>query len=81
MARLFEEVAYVAYHFHWSREEIMALPHKERHRWIEEISRINRRINETASKGVSGPIRTGGPQGLNIDFKEQFMRRLREQET
>ena len=44
--RLYEEVAFIAYHFNWSREEIMQLPHEERQRWCEEISAINERINE-----------------------------------
>ncbi|WP_169735477.1 DUF6760 family protein [Actinokineospora inagensis] len=44
--RLLEEVAYVAYHFHWPREEILDLPHDERARWVREISRINTRIND-----------------------------------
>ena len=43
--RLYEEVAFVAYHFNWSHEEIMNMPHWERRRWCEEISRINDRIN------------------------------------
>ena len=44
--RLYEEVAFIAYHFNWGREEIMQLPHEERQRWCEEISAINERINE-----------------------------------
>ena len=40
--RLHEEVAFIAYHFHWSFEEIINLEHRDRHRWCEEISRINR---------------------------------------
>lgn len=44
--RLFEEVAYIAYHFHWPYEQIMGLEHAERRRWIEEIANINRRLNE-----------------------------------
>ncbi|GAA1343151.1 DUF6760 family protein [Saccharothrix algeriensis] len=44
--RLLEEVAYVAYHFHWSREEILDLEHHERLRWVREIARINTRVNE-----------------------------------
>jgi hypothetical protein len=49
--RLYEEVAFVAYHFNWSREEVMGLPHSERQRWCEEISAINDRINE---EGLGG---------------------------
>jgi len=44
--RLFEEVAYVAYHFHWSMEEILNLEHADRQRYVSEISAINRRLSE-----------------------------------
>ena len=44
--RLFEEIAYVAYHFHWSFEEILDLEHADRQRFVEEIASINRRLNE-----------------------------------
>ncbi|MEE1940289.1 DUF6760 family protein [Streptomyces sp. TRM 70361] len=44
--RLYEETAYIAYHFHWSREQILDLPHAERVRWVREIARINTRVNE-----------------------------------
>jgi hypothetical protein len=44
--RLHEEVAYVAYHFHWPRDEILDLEHPERQRWVREIARINTRVNE-----------------------------------
>jgi len=43
--RLFEEVAYVSYHFHWSLEEILDLEHADRRQYVAEIARINRRIN------------------------------------
>jgi len=41
---LFEEVAYVAYHFHWSLEEILDLEHPMRRRFVDEIAKINRRV-------------------------------------
>ena len=44
--QLFEEAAFVAYHFNWSQAEVLEMPHWERRRWCEEISRINERINE-----------------------------------
>jgi uncharacterized protein DUF6760 len=44
--RLFEEVAYVAYHFHWPLHEIMDLEHPLRRRFVEEIGAINRRLSE-----------------------------------
>ena len=42
--RLFEEVAYLAYHFHWSLDEILDLEHPIRRRFVEEIASINRRL-------------------------------------
>jgi hypothetical protein len=43
---LFEEVAYIAYHFHWPYGQIMNLEHLERQRWVEEIAKINKRLND-----------------------------------
>jgi hypothetical protein len=43
--RLYEEVAFIAYHFHWGHDEIMAMEHRERRHWCEEISKINRRLS------------------------------------
>ena len=45
---LFEEVAYIAYHFHWPYGQIMSLEHQDRRRWVAEIAKINRRLNEEA---------------------------------
>ncbi len=44
--RLYEEIAYVAYHFHWPLDTILDLEHADRIRFIEEIGRINRRLSE-----------------------------------
>ena len=44
--RLYEEVAYVAYHFHWSMNELMDLDHRTRRRFVEEIASINKRMSE-----------------------------------
>jgi len=46
LERLYEEVAYIAYHFHWPLQEILELEHIERRRWIDEVARINRRLSE-----------------------------------
>ncbi len=43
---LYEEVAYIAYHFHWPLLDVLQLEHQERRRWVEEIAKINRRLNE-----------------------------------
>jgi hypothetical protein len=42
--RLYEEVAYVAYHFHWSHDAIIDLEHPDRRRYVAEIGRINTRL-------------------------------------
>jgi hypothetical protein len=44
--RLFEEIAYVAYHFHWPLDEILDLEHPLRQRFVDEIGRIHRRLGE-----------------------------------
>lgn len=46
--RLYEEVAYVAYHFHWSLDSILDLEHRERRRFVDEIASINRRLSTGA---------------------------------
>jgi hypothetical protein len=46
LKRLYEEAAYLAYHFHWSHQEIMNLEHWQRKAWCEEIAKINTRLNE-----------------------------------
>ena len=47
---LFEEVAFVAYYLHWPYQQIMALDHRERQRWVSEVSRVNQRLNDAAKK-------------------------------
>jgi len=44
--QLHQELAYVAYHFHWSPDDILDMEHGERHVWLREIARINREIND-----------------------------------
>jgi hypothetical protein len=46
--RLFEEVAFLAYYFHWPYDEVMRLEHRERRRWVAEIERIHERMNREA---------------------------------
>jgi hypothetical protein len=43
--QLYAEIAFVAYHFHWSLEEVLALEHRERRRFCEHISRINKAMS------------------------------------
>lgn len=44
---LYEEMAFIAMHFHWSHDELMRLEHGQRRRWCAEISAINRARNGT----------------------------------
>jgi len=44
--KLFEEAAFLAYYLHWSHDEIMALPHRDRLRWCGEVSKINSKLND-----------------------------------
>ena len=43
---VYEEVAFVAFHFHWPPDQIMNMEHEERRRWVAEISSINQELNE-----------------------------------
>ena len=47
LGQLMSEVAFIAYHFHWSLEEILRLSHTERVEWVGHVSAINRRVLET----------------------------------
>ena len=47
---IYKEIAFIAYHFHWSYDSILAMEHAERRLWCEQISQINKSMNEDASK-------------------------------
>ncbi|MET8286490.1 DUF6760 family protein [Streptomyces sp. NPDC048448] len=38
--RIHEEIAYIAYHFHWSLETILDLEHRDRRRYTEQIAAL-----------------------------------------
>jgi hypothetical protein len=42
--RLHEEVAYVAYHFHWALDDLLDLDHEQRRLYVDQIARINTKI-------------------------------------
>jgi hypothetical protein len=44
--QLYQEISYIAYHFHWPIDDILDMEHEERHVWLREIARINHEINE-----------------------------------
>ncbi|WP_318152787.1 DUF6760 family protein [Paenibacillus terricola] len=43
--RLYEEIAFIAYYTHWPHDDIMSMEHRDRVRWCEEISKINRKLS------------------------------------
>ena len=47
--RLYEEVAYLAFHFHWSLDEILDLEHPLRQRFVSQVRRMER---ESAQQAV-----------------------------
>ena len=46
--QIYEEVAFIAFYFHWSQEEILNLEHQNRQRWVTEISKINQQVSHGA---------------------------------
>jgi hypothetical protein len=48
LERLHEEVAFLAYYFHWPLQDILELEHGDRRRWVHQVSTINRRLREEA---------------------------------
>jgi hypothetical protein len=49
-----EEMAFIAYHFHWGPEDVLMLEHAERRRWCREISKINRTLDGAPSNPFDG---------------------------
>ena len=43
---MLEEVAYIAYYFHWQLDDILELEHQDRRLWAERIANINRQLSE-----------------------------------
>ena len=58
--QLFEEVSYVAYHFHWPFDQILDLEHPVRREFVRRIGAINTAINASAeSAGEAGDPSAG----------------------
>ena len=66
--QLYEELSFVAYHFNWSHDDVLDLPHWERRRWCEEISRINERVNAESGAGGGGPTDSGRRTQSTLDL-------------
>ena len=45
LEQIHEEVAYIAYHFHWDLMDILNLEHRQRRIWVKQIASINKRMN------------------------------------
>ncbi|MGF1575837.1 MAG: DUF6760 family protein [Cyanophyceae cyanobacterium] len=45
---MYEEVAYVAYHFHWGLDSLLDLAHPDRQRWVSQIDHINQQLQPEA---------------------------------
>ena len=52
--QLFQEVAYLAYYFHWPYSELMEMNHRERLRWVGELAEINKTLNESGNSDGLG---------------------------
>lgn len=50
---LHEEIAFLAYYLHWGYDTLLGLEHRERRRWCEEVSRINREVGSSTRKEKS----------------------------
>jgi len=53
LERIYEEVAFISYYFHWNHDQVLEMPHVERKKWCEQISRINRKLSEEPTRSKS----------------------------
>lgn len=40
LERVYQEVAYLGHHVHWTHEELLNLDHAERQRWLQAVSQL-----------------------------------------
>jgi hypothetical protein len=40
--RVYQEVAYLGCHVHWTYDELLSLDHHQRRRWVDEVRRLER---------------------------------------
>lgn len=48
--RMYQEMTFLSYYLHWSRDEVMALDHLERRRWCREVSAVNQKLSNNEQK-------------------------------
>ena len=49
---LYEEMTFLSYYLHWSRNDVMNLAHQERRRWCKEVSSVNEKLNGPEKKSI-----------------------------
>ena len=54
--QLYQEMTFLSYYLHWSRDDVMKLSHVERRRWCSEVSAVNQKLS-------------GSDKGKPIDFQ------------
>lgn len=47
---MYQEMTFLSYYLHWSRDEVMALDHLERRRWCREVSAVNQKLSNHEQK-------------------------------
>lgn len=50
--RLYQEMTFLSYYLHWSRDQVMQLDHLERRRWCKEVSEVNQKLSGTEEKRI-----------------------------
>lgn len=48
--QLYQEMTFLSYYLHWSRDEVMRLDHLERRRWCREVSAVNEKLSGNDKK-------------------------------
>ena len=44
---MYQEMTFLSYYLHWSRDEVMGLNHLERRRWCREVTAGNKKLSNT----------------------------------
>ena len=51
--RLYQEMTFLSYYLHWSRDEVMNLNNLERRRWCREVSAVNKKLSNNEDNTFS----------------------------
>ena len=49
--QLYQEMTFLSYYLHWSRDTVMKLDHLERRRWCREVSAVNKKLSKPDKSG------------------------------